>query len=154
MQDRGVLNVRLREEWEEHDHGLNRFRGSFLENHLHPLFYDVLSVPPADRDAADAFGQAPYFGGGLFEPVLPDERAYDVDDAAMRDLLTAFVEGEGTTVINETVRRSLLAAHRDAGETELAGRLADWYGELTERYEAELRYVEENVKPTLRQFSE
>lgn len=149
MQDRGVLDVRLRGEWEEHDHGLNRFRGSFLENHLQPLFYDVLAVPSDDRDDPRAFGQPPHFAGGLFEPVLPREREYDVADEAMRDVLTAFIEGEVRTVINEAVHGSLLQSYRGSGEAELAGQMAEWYGDLTGRYDNELQYVEENIRPTL-----
>jgi hypothetical protein len=154
MEDRGVLDVRLREEWEEHDHGLNRFRGSFLENHLHPLFYDVLAVPSNDRDDPRAFSRPPHFAGGLFDPVLPNERTYDVADEAMRDVLTTFIEGEVRTVINEAVHGSLLQSYRGSGEAELAGRMAEWYGDLTGRYDAELRHVEDNIRPTIRGFSE
>jgi len=154
MEDRGVLNVRLREEWEEHDHGLNRFRGSFLKNHLHPLFYDVLAVSVDDRDDPRAFDRPPHFAGGLFEPVLPREGEYDVADEAMRDVLTAFIEGEVRTVINEAVHGSLLQSYHGSGEAELAGRMAEWYGDLTGRYDAELRHVEKSIRPTIRGFSE
>ena len=44
IQDRRVVDFRLREEWDEHDQGLNRWRGSFYETCLQPLFYDFLSV--------------------------------------------------------------------------------------------------------------
>lgn len=153
MQDRGVFDVRLIDEWEEHDHGLNRFRGSFLKNHLHPLFYGVLSVPVEDRDDQLEFGGPPHFAGGLFDPILPNEQAYDVDDEAMRDILTAFIEGEVRTVINEAVRGSLLQSYRASGETELVGEMADWFDDLKRSYNAELSHVEENIKPTLRSFS-
>lgn len=154
MEDRGVLDVRLREEWEEHDHGLNRFRGSFLENHLQPLFYEVLTEPPAERNNPHAFGRPPHFSGGLFDPVLPREHEYDVADEAMRDVLTAFIEGEVRTVINEAVHGSLLQSYRGGGEAEMAGRMAEWYSDLTRRYEAEIQHVEENIKPTICGFSE
>ena len=154
MEDRGVLDVRLHEEWEEHDHGLNRFRGSFLKNHLHPLFYGVLSVPVEDRDDQLEFGGPPHFAGGLFDPILPNEQAYDVDDEAMRDILTTFIEGEVRTVINEAVHGSLLQSYRASGEVELVGQMAEWFDDINRRYNAEIRHVEENIKPTLRSFSE
>jgi hypothetical protein len=154
MKDRGVLDVRLHEKWEEHNQGLNYWSGSFVEKHLHPLFYDVLAMPPNDRDNSHEFGEPPHFAGGLFDPILPNEQAYDVDDEAMRDILTTFVEGEVRTVINEAVRGSLLQSYRASGETELVGEMAEWFDDLKQRYNAELSHVEENIKPTLRSFSE
>lgn len=154
MQDRGVIDLRLRDEWDEHDQGLNRWRGSFYETCLQPLFYEVLSVPPSIReDDIESFGHPPKFGGGLFEPTLPDEKEYDLADDAMRDLLSAFIEGESRTIINEAVRGSLLESHREA-DANLAGRTAQWYRDVTEAYDAELEYVEENIHPTLRRFTE
>lgn len=37
--------------------------------------------------------EPPMFGGGLFEPVLDDEVAYDVEDGTVQIVLTAFAEG-------------------------------------------------------------
>lgn len=154
MQDRGVVDFRLREEWDEHDQGLNRWRGSFYETCLQPLFYDVLSVIPSAReDNLSSFGRPPRFGGGLFEPILPDEKEYDLSDEVMRDLLSVFIEGESRTVINEAVRGSLLESHQEV-DAQLAGRTAQWYRDVTEAYDAELEYVEENIHSTLRRFTE
>lgn len=154
MEDRGVLNVSVLEKWNEHDQPLNRFCGSFLKEHLHPLFYDILGVPSNDRDDTPSVGQPPHFAGGLFHPVLPNEQEYEIADEAMREVLTTFIEGEVRTVINEGVQGSLLKSYRGSGEVELAGRMAEWYGDLTGRYDAELRHVEENIRPTIRSFSE
>jgi len=154
MEDRGVLNLSLREEWADHDQGLSRYGDSFLQKELHPLFYDVLSEPPAARDGPQGFGQPPQFGGGLFEPVLPREHMYDVPDEVMRALLTVFIEGQVRTVINEAVHGSLLESYRGSGETDIAGQMAEWYGEITARYDAELDYVEAHIRPTLRGFAE
>ncbi|ESP90149.1 hypothetical protein [Candidatus Halobonum tyrrellensis] len=152
MRDRGVLKVKLHEEWSHHNKGLNRFQGSFYDTHLKPLFYDVLSEPKGEREE-DKFGNPPHFAGGLFEPVLHDEGAYDVSDDVMQDVLTVFIEGESRTVINEGARGSLLESYRATEEPDLAGRMAEWYADLTRVYETELAYVEENISPTLRRHS-
>lgn len=152
MRDRGVLEVKLHEEWSHHNQGLNRFQGSFYDTHLKPLFYDVLSEPREEREE-DELGNPPQFAGGLFEPVLDDEKAYDVGDEVMQDVLTVFIEGESRTVINEGARGSLLESYRATEETDLSGRMAEWYADLTRAYESELAYVEENISPTLRRHS-
>jgi hypothetical protein len=154
MRDRGVLDLELHDEWSEHNRGLNRFQGSFYEARLQPLFYEVLPTHPSQRTDTDAYGRPPMFAGGLFEPVLNDEDAYDVPDPAMQAVLTAFVEGEARTVINEAPRGSLLESYRQADAVDLAGRIAEWYGDVTRAYEAEIEYVEENIEPTLRRFSD
>jgi|AntDeeMetageno50_2_1112565.scaffolds.fasta_scaffold03116_1 hypothetical protein len=153
MRDRGVLNVELHEEWSHHNKGLNRFQGSFYDTHLKPLFYDVLSVPKLERKDEDAFGSPPEFTGGLFEPVLDNEDDYDITDGVMQDVLTVFIEGESRTVINEAACGSLLESYRATDETDLVGRMAEWYADLTRVYESELAYVEENISPTLRRHS-
>lgn len=153
MRDRGVLNIELHEEWCHHNKGLNRFQGSFYDTHLKPLFYDVLRKPKAQRDE-ERFGSPPEFAGGLFDPILDDEDAYDVGDEVMQDVLTVFIEGESRTVINECARGSLLKSYRATNETDLAGRMAEWYADLTRAYKAEIDYVEENLEPTLRGFSD
>lgn len=152
MRDRGVLEVKLHEEWSHHNKGLNRFQGSFYDTHLKPLFYDVLSEPKGEREE-DKFGNPPHFAGGLFDPVLHDEDAYDVGDDVMQDVLTVFIEGESRTVINEGAHGSLLESYRATEETELAGRMPEWYADLIRAYESELAYVEENISPTLRRHS-
>ena len=152
MLDRGVLTVELHKEWSHHNEGLNRFQGSFYDTHLKPLFYDVLSEPKGEREE-DKFGSSPQFAGGLFEPVLDDEGAYDVRDDVMQDVLTVLIEGESRTVINEGARGSLLKSYRATEETDLADQMAEWYADLTRAYESELAYVEENISPTLRQHS-
>lgn len=152
MRDRGVLDVELHEEWSHHNTGLNRFQGSFYDTHLKPLFYDVLSEPTAER-GEHGFGNPPHFDGRLFNPILDDERAFDVRDDVMQDVLTVFIEGESRTVINEGARGSLLESYRATEKTDLAGRLAEWYADVTRAYESELAYVEENISPTLRRHS-
>lgn len=152
MRDRGALEIELHEEWSHHNKGLNRFQGSFYDTHLEPLFYDVLSEPKGEREE-DEFGSPPHFAGGLFEPVLDDEDAYDVGDYVMQDVLTVFIEGGSRTVINEGARGSLLESYRTTEETELAGRMAEWYADLTRAYESELASVEENISPPLRRHS-
>ncbi|WP_135851101.1 hypothetical protein [Halorussus salinus] len=152
MRDRGVLEIELHEEWSHHNKGLNRFQGSFYDTQLKPLFYDVLSEPKGKREE-DEFSSPPHFAGGLFEPVLDDEDAYDIEDYVMQDVLTVFIEGESRTVINEGARGSLLESYRATEETDLAGRMAEWYADLTGAYESELAYVEKNISPTLRRHS-
>lgn len=152
MRDRGVLEIELHEEWSHHNKGLNRFQGSFYDTHLKPLFQDVLSEPKGKREENE-FGSPPYFAGGLFERVLDDEDAYDIGDDVMQDVLTVFIEGESRTVINESARGSILESYWATEQTDLAGGMAEWYADLTRAYEAELAYVEENIRPTLRRPS-
>jgi hypothetical protein len=152
MRDRGVLDVELHEEWSHHNTGLNRFQGSFYDTHLKPLFYDVLSEPTAER-GEHGFGNPPHFDDGLFNPILDDERAFDVRDDVMQNVLTVFIEGESRTVINEGARGSLLESYRATEKTDLAGRLAEWYADVTRAYESELAFVEKNISPTLRRHS-
>ena len=59
--------------------------------------------------------------------------------------MTAFIEGEVRTVINEAVHGWLLKSYRGSSKAELAGRMAEWYGNLTGRYDAELQHVGENI---------
>lgn len=56
-------------------------------------------------------------------------------------------------MINEAVRGSLLESHQEV-DAQLAGRTAQWYRDLTEAYDAEIEYVEENIHSTLRRFTE
>jgi len=100
-----------------------------------------------------SFGRPPRFGGGLFDPILPDENEYNLFNKVMRDLLSVFTERESRTVINEAVRGSLLESHQEV-DAKLAGRTAQWYRDVTEAYDAELQYVEENIHSTLRRFTE
>ncbi|WP_423746633.1 hypothetical protein V5735_19095 [Haladaptatus sp. SPP-AMP-3] len=153
MRDRDVLEINLHEEWRRSNDGLNRFQGSFYSTCLQELFYDVLAKPWYERDELDAFGRPPQFAGGLFEPILDYESEYDVNDSAMQDALTALIEGESRTVINEAARGSLVESYRQTDDVDLAGRIAEWYSDLTGAYEAERQYVEENIEPTLRRYS-
>lgn len=153
MRDRGVLDIDLHEEWRRSNDGLNRFQGSFYSTCLQELFYDVLAKPWDERVDLDAFGRPPQFAGGLFKPILDDESEYDVDDSAMQDALTALIESESRTVINEAARGSLLESYRQTDDVDLAGRIAEWYADLTKAYEAEQQYIEENIEPTLRRYS-
>jgi len=94
-----------------------------------------------ERKDEDAFGSPPEFTGGLFEPVLDNEDDYDITDGVMQDVLTVFIEGESRTVINEAACGSLLESYRATDETDLVGRMAEWYADLTRVYESELAYV-------------
>lgn len=152
MRDRGVVNFELHEQWSEHNKGLNRFQGTFYETCLQPLFYGVFPIHPSQRGDVKGFGRPPMFGGGLFEPILDDEGAYDVPDDTMKAVLSTFVEGEARTVINEAARGSLLESYRQADAVDLAGRIAEWYGDVTRSHGAELEYVEKNIEPTLRGY--
>ncbi|MCO8245358.1 hypothetical protein [Haladaptatus sp. AB643] len=154
MRDRDVLEIDLHDEWRQSNNGLNRFQGSFYSTCLLSLFYDVLAKPWKARKDLEAFGRPPEFGGGLFEPILTGESEYDIDDSAMQDALTALIEGESRTVINEAARGSLLESYRQTDDVDLAGKIAEWYADLTGAYEAERQYVEENIEPTLRRYSE
>lgn len=81
------------------------------------------------------------------------EDAYDVGDDVMREVLTVFIEGESRTVINEGARGSLLQSYRATEETDLVGRIAEWYADLARAYNSELGYVKENISPTLRRLN-
>ena len=125
-----------------------------IKDKWQPLFYNILSVTPSAReDDVSSFGRPPRFGGGLFDPILPDENEYNLFNKVMRDLLSVFTERESRTVINEAVRGSLLESHQEV-DAKLAGRTAQWYRDVTEAYDAELEYVEENIHSTLRRFTE
>ena len=56
-------------------------------------------------------------------------------------------------MINEAVQGSLLESDQEV-DAQLAGRTAQWYRDVTEAYVTELEYVEENIHPTLRRFTE
>jgi hypothetical protein len=154
--DRGILEgVALHREWTEHNTGLNRFRGSFYSQHLQPLIYDALGTPQHERDESlsDAWRGLPYLDGGLFKPLLPEERAYDIPDETMRVVLTRFIEGEERTVVNEATQGSLLETYTEEYESrEVAGRIARHYSTIVDAYRAEVDFVESEISRTLRSF--
>lgn len=156
--DRGVLDgIALHDQWSEHTHGLNRFRGSFYSQYLQPLFYDSLAEPLQHRDEElpSSFREVPYLVGGLFEPILPYERAFDVRDEAMRPLLTRFIEGERRTLVNEAADGSLLETYTEEYESrDIAAHIPKHYSAIVDAYAAEIEHVESEVERTLRSFAE
>jgi len=156
--DRGVLDdVALHEQWSEHNHGLNRFRGSFYSQYLQPLFYDALATPPHQREEVlpDPFVEVPHLTGGLFEPILPEERVYDVPDGVMKPILVQFVESEERTLVNEAADGSLLQTYTEEFESrELAGQMPQRYTAIVDAYTAEIEYVESEIERTLRSFTD
>jgi hypothetical protein len=155
--DRDVLNdVVLHEQWSEHNQGLNQFRGSFYSQYLQPLFYDALGTHTRQRDddLYSSFNNLPFLNGGLFEPILPDERDYDVPDKMMKPLLSRFVENERRTLINEATGGSLLQTYTEEFESrDLAGQIAQHYSTIVDAYESEREYVESEIERTLRSFT-
>ncbi|WP_440009165.1 hypothetical protein [Halomicrococcus sp. SG-WS-1] len=154
--DREVLALRsLQTYWDEHTTGLNRFQGSFYSQYLSPLFYDILGTPVGvrDTDGEATFGQPPHLNGGLFETLLPDERAYDVPDPVMQTVLLRLIEGERRTIINQAVEGSLLESYTDVGSLDIAGETARWYGDITTAYDNSVDYVETEIETTLRSFT-
>lgn len=154
--DRGILDgIELHTQWNEHNQGLNRFRGSFYSQYLKPLFYDALSVPIRERadDIPEPFEGVPHLAGGLFAQLLPDERAYDIPDDAMRLILARFVEGEYRTLINEAAGGSLLETYTEEYESrDIAGRIPRYYSPIIDAYAAEVDHVESQIARTLRSF--
>lgn len=157
LADRGVLNrVALHTQWSEHNQGLNRFRGSFYSQYLQPLFYDALSTPRQQRsdELPEMFHDVPYLGGGLFKPILPDERAFDVPDSVMKPVLTQFIENEERTLVNEAAAGSILETYTEEFESrELAGQIPQYYADIVGAYSAEIEYVESEIERTLRSFA-
>jgi len=155
--DRGVLDgVALHDQWSEHNQGLNRFRGSFYSQYLQPLFYDALATRPRQRgdDLPDSFRDVPFLAGGLFEPILSDERDYDVSDTVIKPVLSRFVESEERTLVNEAANGSLLQTYTEGFESrDLAGQIPRHYSTIVDAYEAELEYVESEIERTLRSFT-
>lgn len=155
--DRGVLDdIALHDQWSEHNQGLNRFRGSFYSQYLQPLFYDALSKPPGRRneELPRSVREVPYLAGGLFEPILPDERTYDVPDGAMKPVLARFVEGEGQTLVNEAAGGSLLETYTEEYESrDVAAQIPKHYPAIVDAYAAEIEYVESEIERTLRSFT-
>lgn len=154
--DRNLLeNVVLHDEWKEHIQGLNRFRGSFYSQYLQPLFYNALSEPPQHRDAELnlSYREVPYLGGGLFEPLLLNEREYDVPDDVMEPVLVRFVEGEGQTLINEAANGSLLESYTENESRDIVGQMPEYYSTIVEAYAAEIDHVESEIKRTLRSYA-
>ncbi|WP_226042471.1 hypothetical protein [Natrinema sp. DC36] len=155
--DRGVLNdVALHEQWSEHNRGLNKFRGSFYSQYLQPLFYDALATPPNQREEnlPDSFVEVPHLTSGLFEPILPEERTYDVPDEAMKPILVQFVESEERTLVNEAADGSLLQTYTEEFESrELAGQMPQHYTAIVDAYTTEIDYVESEIERTLRSFA-
>lgn len=155
--DRGVLDdVALHQQWNEHNQGLNRFRGSFYSQYLQPLFYSALATRPQKRedDLPRSFSDVPFLAGGLFDPILPEERDYDVPDTMMKHLLSRFVEGEERTMINEAAGESLLQTYTGYFEnSDLAGQIPQHYSTIVDAYEAEIKYVESEIERTLRSFT-
>lgn len=156
--DRGVLrDVALHDQWSEHNRGLNRFQGSFYSQYLQPLFYDALATPPRERveGLPQTFRDVPFLDGGLFEPLLPRERAYDIPDTAMKPVLARFVEGEGRTLVNEAASGSLLEiATNEYENRDVAARMPNHYSTVVDAYAAEIEYVETEIERTLRSFAE
>lgn len=158
LSDRGVLDdIALHDQWSEHNQGLNRFHGSFYSEYLQPLFYDMFSVPPRNRndELSDSFGNPPYLAGGLFEPILPDERGYDIPDRVMKPLLARFIEGEGQTLIDEAADGPLLKTYKQEFESsELVVDIPEHYATIVDAYTAEIEHVESEIERTLRSFTE
>ena len=156
--DRGVLaDIALHDQWNEHNRGLNRFRGSFYSQYLRPLFYSALSEPPQRREEGlcQSFRDVPHLAGGLFEPIVPDELDYDVPDEAMKLILARLIEGEGRTLINEAADGSLIETYTEDYESrDLPGRIPKHYTEIVDAYAAEIEHVESEVERTPRSFSE
>lgn len=156
LDDRGVIEgVSLRKEWEEHNRGLNRFRGSFYSTFLQPLFYDALSAHPKQRDGElqRSLQEVPFLSGGLFERLLPNELAYDLPDETVKTVLSRFVEGEGRTLINEAANGSLLETYTEEYENrELAGEFPQHYTAIVGAYHGEIEFVESQIERTLRSF--
>jgi hypothetical protein len=157
LADRGILDrVALHSQWSEHNQGLNRFRGSFHSQYLQPLFYDALSTPKQQRDdeLPETFSDVPYLGGGLFEPILPAERDFDVPDSVMKPILTQFIENEERTLVNEAAAGSILETYTKEFESrELAGQIPQYYTDIVDRYSTEVGYVESEIERTLRSFA-
>ena len=155
--DRGVLDgIALHDQWSEHNHGLNRFRGSFYSQYLQPLFYDALATRPRQRgdELPDSFRDVPFLAGGLFESILSDERDYDVPDTVMKPVLSRFIESEERTLVNEAANGSLLQTYTEGFESrDLAGQIPRHYSAIVDAYEAELEYVESEIERTLRSFT-
>lgn len=158
LSDRGVLdNIALHGQWSEHNQGLNRFRGSFYSEYLQLLFYDVLSIRPRNRkdEIPGSFEESPYLAGGLFEPIIPDERAYDIPDRAMKPLLARFIEGEGQTLINEAANGPLLETYKqEFDSSELVVDIPEHYATIVDAYTAEIEHVESDIERTIRSFTE
>ncbi|WP_323676874.1 hypothetical protein [Halorubellus sp. PRR65] len=156
--DRGILeDVALHDQWSEHNHGLNRFRGSFYSQYLQPLFYDALAERPRSRDAElpESFQEVPHLAGGLFEPILHEERNYDIPDEVMKPVLTRFVEGEKRTLVNEAANGSLLKTYSEQFESRnVAGRIPEQYAAITNAYADEIDHVESQIERTLRSFEQ
>lgn len=157
LADRGILEgVALHTQWSEHNQGLNRFRGSFYSQYLQPLFYHALSTPTPQRDAElpEMFSDVPYLGGGLFESILPAERAFDVPDSVMKPVLTQFIENEERTLVNEAAAGSILETYTEEFESRaLAGQIPQYYADIVDAYGAEIEYVESEIERTLRSFA-
>ena len=157
LADRGILErVELHAQWSEHNQGLNRFRGSFYSQYLQPLFYDALSTPTPQRDdeLPKMFSDVPYLGGGLFESVLPAERAFDIPDSVMKPVLTQFIENEERTLVNEAAEGSILETYTEEFESrELAGQIPQYYADIVDAYGTEIEYVESEIERTLRSFA-
>ena len=157
LSDRGILNgIELHAQWSEHNQGLNRFRGSFYSQYLQPLFYDALSTSKQQRtdELPDVFSDVPYLGGGLFESILPAERAFDVPDTVMKPVLTQFIENEERALINEATAGSILKTYTEEFESrELAGQIPQYYADIVDAYGTEIEYVESEIERTLRSFT-
>jgi hypothetical protein len=102
----------------------------------------------------DSFRDVPFLAGGLFEPILSDERDYDVSDTVMKPVLSRFVESEERTLVNEAANGSLLQTYTEGFESrDLAGQVPRHYSAIVDAYEAELEYVESEIERTLRSFT-
>jgi hypothetical protein len=156
LADRDLLReVVFHEQWQKHNQGLNRFRGSFYSQYLKPLFYDALSTPRQSRDDGlrGSLRNLYHLGGGLFSSILPDERDYDLPDDVMKVVLTRFVEAEQRTLINEALGGSLLQAYTEEYESrDIVGRIPQYYSTIVDAYAAEIEYVESQVERTLRSY--
>lgn len=158
LADRDLLEgVVFHEQWRNHNQGLNRFRGSFYSQYFEPLFYDALSTPRRSRDDGlrESFRDLYHLGGGLFSPILPDERDYDLPDDVMKVVLTRLVEDGQRTLVNEAVGGSLLQAYTEEYESrDIAGRIPHYYSTIIDAYAAEVEYVESQVERTLRSYED
>ena len=157
LADRSILDdFALHTLWSEHSQGLNQFRGSFYSQYLQPLFYDALSTPKQQRsdEVPSTLKHVPHLSGGLFEPILPNERAFDLPDLVIRPVLTQFIENEERTLINEAAEGSLLERYTQRFESqELAGQIPRYYADLVDIYESEMKHVESEIERTLRSFA-
>ena len=101
LEDKGVVESDLlRTLAETYESGV--YGGSFYEEFLKRLFYDVMNRKPADRSPnirnIDLFERVPYLNGGLFRPTIGEdgddfsERDFDVRNSVLFDVIDLLEE--------------------------------------------------------------